>query len=320
MAPGADIARVERRAGGALHPAACCLGIARLAVFEAGHQPAQPPRRSGRRRGCDRDPQMTPRLAPQPRHHRRLGDGEVAFRRVRVPRGQPLQRRRLGERPRRGVAVEVNPGEVGLGDAAPGAFNRLPRRPRSPQRQQQVRVVSRRRGDIGDQRLRLGGKPGGAAQVALPLGLAALLVQHGAPVVPGALGRHNLAPHRVGDRAERRRPIAGARLQRQEAFGQPRRRRAQLMSAGSEAARGQVIAGPQRLAEQTAQAEKLALRLFEQPREGTPRRDRVALLLRRLGGEQQRQWRAVEQGGGALRLAPRLGAVASRQQAGDQFG
>jgi len=50
--------------------------------------------------------------------------------------GEALQRRRLAERPGCGMAVEVDPGEIGMRRAAPGAFDRLPRHPNPPERQQ----------------------------------------------------------------------------------------------------------------------------------------------------------------------------------------
>src|SRR5260370_12019359 len=80
MAPGADIARVEQRAGGALQPAARGLGIAGLAVFETGHQPAQPPRRAGPRRGRDPTPEVTPPFPPHPSPHSPPPHPDLPFR------------------------------------------------------------------------------------------------------------------------------------------------------------------------------------------------------------------------------------------------
>src|SRR5690348_10550505 len=114
-ASGADIGRVlRRRRGRAREPEPRRRQIAMLGLFELGHQPRDARARMVVVVAPAGIAEMAPRLAPEPRLERRLGEGEMALDVILGARRQRLETLQALQRPLVDEDRIVSGGELGM--------------------------------------------------------------------------------------------------------------------------------------------------------------------------------------------------------------
>ena len=153
-----------------------------------------------------------------------------------------------------------------------------------------------------------------SASVSLPscLGGAAALDQQQGAQGAAAVGGHHLLAHAGLERLLRRLPLAGLRLHVEQRMHDPRRLRPEREGALGIVERLLLVAVAQRLGDQPAQAEEGHLVVLEHRLEGAVGAVAIAVELRGLRRQQQRERRLGQQLLGARGMALRLDAVACR--------